>query len=113
MGLKYKDYIFVGSKVKIGENCKIQPYAFIPDGVTIEDNVFVGPHVCFTNDKYPPSNGRGWAETLVKNGASIGAGSIILPGITIGENTRIGAGSVVTKNIPSGETWCGNPAKKI
>lgn len=91
---------------------KIEPFAFIPDGVEIEDDVFIGPHVCFTNDKFPPSHGKGWVKTLVKRGASIGAGAIILPGLTIGGKAKIGAGSVVTKDIPAGEVWYGNPAIK-
>jgi len=101
---------FVDIAGKIGENCMIQSFVFIPEGVIIEDEVFIGPKVCFTNDKYPPSGGN-WTKTLVKKGASIGAGSVILPGITIGENSLIGAGSVVTKNIPSNEIWFGNPAR--
>ena len=102
---------FVDIAGKIGENCMIQSFVFIPEGVIIEDEVFIGPKVCFTNDKYPPSGGN-WTKTLVKKGASIGAGSVILPGITIGENSLIGAGSVVTKSVPPKEVWYGNPARK-
>lgn len=111
--MKYKEYIWIGNNVKVGEGCKIQPYAFIPDGVTLEDNVFVGPGAVFTNDKNPPSNGKGWAKTLVKKNAVIGANATILPGVIIGEGAKIGAGSVVTRNVPDGETWVGNPAKLI
>ena len=105
----------IGNGVKIGSNCKIQAFVFIPPGVCIEDNVFVGPHACFTNDKHPALKQEKWqiAKTLVKQGAVIGAGAIILPGITIGENSMVGAGSVVTKDMPPNETWCGNPAKKL
>ncbi len=95
---------WIGSDVSIGNNCKIQAFAFIPDGVTIEDDVFIGPHVCFTNDKHPPSNGMGWSETIVRKGAVIGAGAIILPGVEIGENAVVGAGSLVAKNVRAGET---------
>ena len=104
----------IGDKVKVGKNCKIGSGAFIPAGVTIEDAVFVGPKVCFTNDRHPQATGS-WqiTPTLVKRGASIGANSSILCGITIGENARIGMGSVVVCDIPDGETWCGNPAIKI
>lgn len=101
---------WIAHDVTIGDNCKIQALTFIPDGVTIEDNVFIGPCVCFTNDKHPPSNGTGWSKTLVKEGVVIGANATILTGITIGERAIIGAGSVVTRNVPPGETWIGNPA---
>lgn len=96
-------------QASIGNNCKIQAFAFIPPGVTIEDDVFIGPRVTFTNDKHPPSDN--WSETIIKKGASIGAGAVILPGVTIGENAKIGAGSVVTKDIPPNVVACGNPAR--
>lgn len=105
-------HVCIFADVKIGDGVKIQSFTYIPKGVTIEDDVFIGPHVCFTNDKYPPSHGRAWATTLVKKGASIGAGAIILPGVTIGEYAKIGAGSVVTKDVPANEIWMGNPAHK-
>jgi UDP-2-acetamido-3-amino-2,3-dideoxy-glucuronate N-acetyltransferase len=104
-------HVWIGDGVKIGANVKIQAFSFIPAGVEIKDNCFIGPRVTFTNDKYPPSNGNGWEGTVVKEGASIGAGSVILPGIMIGKNARIGAGSVVTKDIPDGATAYGNPAR--
>lgn len=110
---KIHSHVWIGEKVKIGKDCLIQAFAFIPDEVTIEDNVFVGPHVCFTNDKRPPSYGKHWAATLVKQGASIGANATILPGLIIGEGAVIGAGAVVTKDVPDGQTWVGNPAKPI
>jgi len=111
--LKYEKHIWKGDSVKIGENCKIQPFAFIPDGVTLEDNVFIGPSVVFTNDKQPPSNGKKWESTLVKDGAVIGANATILPGLIIGKGAKVGAGSVVTKDIPDGQVWAGNPARPI
>jgi UDP-2-acetamido-3-amino-2,3-dideoxy-glucuronate N-acetyltransferase len=107
-GTKIGSYCDIGGK--IGKNCLIQSFVFIPKGVTIEDNCFVGPHTCFTNDKRPPSDN--WTETLVKEGASIGANCTILPNIIIGRNAIIGAGSVVTKNVPDGETWYGPCASK-
>jgi len=94
----------------IGENCNIQSFAFIPRGVIIEDNVFIGPRVTFLNDKYPPSDSL--EETIVGEGAVIGGGCIILPGIVIGENVFVGAGSLVTKSIPANEKWRGSPAEK-
>ena len=104
-------HVWIGSGVIIGDNVKIQAFAFIPTGVTIKDNVFIGPRVTFTNDKYPPSQGKGWSETFIGKGAVIGANATILPGLTIGEGSKIGAGSVVTKSVPAGVTVCGNPAK--
>ena len=108
---KIHSHVWIGKKVKIGNRCKIQSFAFIPDGITLEDEVFVGPHACFLNDKHPPSHGKEWTPILVKQGAVIGANATILPGIIIGEKAVIGAGSVVTKNVPAGETWIGVPAK--
>ena len=103
--------VWLGKDVTIGQNVKVQAFAFVPDGVSIADNVFIGPHVCLTNDKHPPS-GK-WEKTVVEEGASICARAVILPGITIGRHSIIGAGSVVTKDVPAGETWVGNPAHKI
>jgi len=93
-------FVEIGKGVSIGDNCKIQSYAFIPSGVTIGDNVFIGPHVVFTNDKFPRATSE-WecSETWVKDGASIGANSTILSGIVIGEKAMIGAGSIVTKDV--------------
>lgn len=96
----------------VGDNCTIKCGVQIWDGVEIEDNVFIGANVTFTNDKYPQSCNRDWTllRTTIKTGASIGAGSTILPGITIGEGSIIGAGSVVTKDVPPYTVWYGNPA---
>jgi acetyltransferase-like isoleucine patch superfamily enzyme len=92
---------------EIGDWCNIQARAFIPQGVILRNRVFIGPGVIFTNDKYPPSGGgwKGYPPTEVKNGASIGAGAIILPGVTIGICAKIGAGSIVTKDVGDGEEW--------
>lgn len=108
---KIDSYVYIEEDVVIGNNCKIRPFAFIPTGVTIADNVFVGPNVTFTNDMYPKVQGE-WQllPTLVKKGASIGAKSVILPGVTIGEDALVGAGSVVTKDVPKGAIVAGNPA---
>ncbi len=117
---KIGSFVEIKQGVTIGKNCKIQAFSFIPEGITIEDGVFIGPHVTFTNDKYPKAlNTHGvlkgtddWIiqKTVVKKGAAIGAGAVILPGITIGENATVGAGSVVTKNVPPNTTVTGNPA---
>jgi UDP-2-acetamido-3-amino-2,3-dideoxy-glucuronate N-acetyltransferase len=100
--------------VAVGDRCKIEAFAFIPSGVTIEDEVFVGPHAVFTNDLHPRAVGE-WdvVPTVVKRGASIGAGAVVVCGVTIGENAMVGAGAVVTKDVPPGMLVVGNPAKVI
>lgn len=113
--------VYIDTNVKIGNNVKIQNGVSIYHGVVIEDGVFIGPHVCFTNDKHPRAidkNGNlktadNWQadETFVKKGASIGANSTILPGITIGEYAMIGAGSVVAKDVPAYALVYGNSAE--
>jgi UDP-2-acetamido-3-amino-2,3-dideoxy-glucuronate N-acetyltransferase len=107
------DYVYVGRGVKIGNNVKIQNRATVYEGVTIEDKVFVGPHVTFTNDLYPRSFNTDWkiTPTHVKEGASIGARTVIVCGVTIGEYALIGAGSVVTTDIPAHALAYGNPAR--
>ena len=107
--------VFIENDVEIGNNVTIKPGVQIWDGLRIEDNVFIGPNVTFTNDKYPRSKQypEQFAQTIIKEGASIGAGSVILCGLSIGENSMIGAGSLVTKSIPDNELWYGNPAKFI
>lgn len=104
-------FVWIGAEVKIGHGCSIQGHAYIPNGVTLEDGVFIGPRATFTNDKKPPSYGRFWADTLVKRGASIGAGAIVLAGVTIGEGAVVGAGAVVTRDVADGVTVVGNPAR--
>ena len=111
---KIESFVYAEEGVTVGDNCKIKPHAFIPSGVAIEDEVFIGPNVTFTNDKYPRAKGD-WKvlKTIVRRGASVGANSVILPGVRIGENAMIGAGSVVTTDVPDGVTVCGNPAKVV
>jgi UDP-2-acetamido-3-amino-2,3-dideoxy-glucuronate N-acetyltransferase len=106
--------VVIHDDVIIGRKCKVQAFAFLCNGVELKDEVFVGPHTCFTNDKYPKAQGE-WElkKTIVGKGANIGANSTILPGITIGEGATIGAGSVVTKDVPANETWVGSPARLI
>jgi UDP-2-acetamido-3-amino-2,3-dideoxy-glucuronate N-acetyltransferase len=111
---KIDAFVYIEEDVTIGDNCKIRPFVFIPTGVVIEDNVFIGPNVTFTNDKHPRAQGD-WTllNTRVKSFASIGAGSIINPGLEIGENALVGSGSVVTKNIPANAIALGVPAKVV
>ena len=108
-------HCLIENDVKIGNNVTIKSGVQLWDGVTIEDDVQVGANVTFTNDRYPRAKNPNWVleKTLLKRGASIGAGSTLLCGITIGENAMIGAGSVVTKDVPAGELWLGNPAKFV
>lgn len=120
---KIASFVEIQKNVKIGKNCKIEAFAFIPEGVTLEDEVFVGPHACFTNDKLPRATNKDgtlrtekdWkmTKTLVKKKASIGANATIICGITIGENSIVGAGSVVTKDVPPNSIVAGNSAKVI
>lgn len=105
---------FIESDVRIGNNVTIKNGVYLWDGITIEDNVQIGPNVTFTNDKYPRAKQAFELQrTTIQKGASIGAASVILGGITIGENAMIGAGSVVTKDVPANELWVGNPAKFV
>jgi acetyltransferase-like isoleucine patch superfamily enzyme len=116
-------FVEIQKKAKVGCNCKISSHTFLCEGVTIEDNVFVGHGVTFINDSYPRAttpDGQLQTEsdwkverTLVKKGASIGSGSTILANVTIGENAIVGAGSVVTRDVPPNAIVAGNPAKVL
>ena len=114
MKVRIHNYTWIGDQVQIGDGSKIQAFAFIPNGVTIGKNVFIGPSVTFTNDMYPRAKGN-WSplKTVVEDGASIGANATILCGVRIGKNAMIGAGSVVIKDVFDGETVVGNPARRI
>lgn len=113
--------VYIDAHVQIGSCVKIQNHVSVFEGVTLEDGVFIGPHVCFTNDLIPRAitpdgklkSADDWqvTPTLVKYGASIGAGSVILCGVTIGSFALIGAGSMVTRDVPSHALVFGNPAR--
>lgn len=116
-------FVEIQKNARVGNNCKISSHTFVCEGVTIEDNVFIGHGVMFTNDKYPrATNADGSAQTeadwevvptLVKKGASIGSGAVIVAGVTIGENAIVGAGAVVTKDVPADTIVAGVPARKL
>lgn len=113
-------FVEIQKNARVGSRCKISSHTFVCEGVTIEDNVFVGHNVAFINDSYPRATADGQLQTekdwkvertLVKKGASIGSGATILANVTIGENALVGAGSVVTKDVPADTIVAGNPAR--
>jgi len=115
-------FVEIQKNASVGRQCKISSHTFICEGVTIEDNVFIGHGVMFINDIYPRATANGQLQTeadwkvertVIKNGASIGTGATILANVTIGENAIVGAGSVVTKNVPANCIVAGNPAKML
>ena len=121
--VKIGAFVEIQKGAKIGNRCKVSSHTFICEGVTLEDDVFVGHHVVFTNDRYPrATNGNGALQTeadweciptVVKHGASIGSGAVLLCGITVGENALIGAGSVVIRDVPPATVVAGNPARVV
>jgi acetyltransferase-like isoleucine patch superfamily enzyme len=116
-------FVEIQKGVTVGKNVKISTHTFICEGVSIEDDVFIGHNVSFINDKYPRSTNPDGAlqteadwkvvPTQVKRGSSIGTSSTILCGVTIGENAIVGAGSVVTKDVPANSVVAGNPARVL
>jgi len=116
-------FVEIQKNARIGRNCKISSHTFICEGVSIEDNVFIGHNVTFINDAYPrATNPDGSLQTeadwkveptRVKKGASVGSGSTILCGVSIGENAMVGAGSVVTRDVPANAVVAGNPARVL
>mgnify|MGYP003365209219 CR=1 FL=1 len=106
-------HTFIENDVKIGNRVTIKSGAFLWDGLIIEDDVFIGPCVAFSNDKHPRSKQypEKYLNTTIKKGASIGANATILPGITVGEGAMVGAGAVVTKDVAPFTVVIGNPAK--
>jgi len=122
-GSRIGSFVEIQKGARVGRNCKISSHTFICEGVTIEDEVFIGHGVIFLNDKYPrATNANGALQTdadwkviptIVKRGASIGSGATILCGLTIGEYATVGAGALVTKDVEAGETVAGNPARGL
>src|SRR5438034_2991438 len=122
-GSRIGSFVEIQKGARVGRNCKISSHTFICEGVTIEDEVFVGHNVTFINDKYPRAtsiNGSlqtdaDWkvVPTVVRRGASIGSGATLLCGVTIGEQAIVGAGAVVTADVSPGATVAGNPARAI
>ena len=117
---KIGTFVEIQKNATVGKNCKISSHTFICEGVTIEDDVFIGHNVTFINDIYPRATTDGklqteadWtvAPTLIKKGASIGSSCTILANVTIGENSIVGAGSIVTKDVPPHTIVAGNPAQ--
>jgi acetyltransferase-like isoleucine patch superfamily enzyme len=115
-------FVEVQKNARIGKNCKISSHTFICEGVSIEDDVFVGHGVVFINDSYPRATVHGQLQreadwnvetTFVRRGASIGSGATILANVTIGENALVGAGSVVTRDVPANAIVAGNPARQL
>jgi acetyltransferase-like isoleucine patch superfamily enzyme len=119
-GTKIGAFVEIQKNARVGKNCKISSHTFICEGVTIEDDVFIGHGVTFINDTYPRATSPSGAlqteadwkvePTLVRRGASIGSGATILSRVTIGEGALVGAGSVVTRDVPAGSIVAGNPA---
>ena len=108
-------HTFIENEVVLGHRVTVKSGVYLWDGLTIEDDVFIGPCVTFSNDKYPRSKvyPGAFAQTLVKRGASIGANATVLPGIVLGENCMVGAGAVVTRDVPDNAVVLGNPARIV
>jgi acetyltransferase-like isoleucine patch superfamily enzyme len=115
-------FVEIQKNANVGKRCKISSHTFVCEGVTIEDEVFVGHGVTFINDSYPRATTDGQLQTetdwhveatLIKKGASIGSGATILSRVTVGENAIVGAGSVVTRDVPANAIVAGNPARRL
>jgi UDP-2-acetamido-3-amino-2,3-dideoxy-glucuronate N-acetyltransferase len=122
-GTKIAPFVEIQKNASVGARCKVSSHSFVCEGVTIEDECFIGHHVCFTNDRFPRATSdvgqlqteADWevVPTRVCRGASIGSGAVILCGLTIGERALIGAGAVVTRDVPAGSVVAGVPARML
>ena len=118
-------FVEIQKNASVGKNCKVSSHSFVCEGVTIEDDCFIGHAVVFINDNYPQAVNKDgkleiekdwqsrFVKICVKKGASIGSNATILGHVTVGEGAIVGAGSVVTKDVPAGEVWAGNPARLL
>ena len=122
-GSQIGTFVEIQKNARVGKHCKVSTHAFICEGVTIEDECFIGHHVVFINDRFPaavnrdgsPQTDADWTPvpTRVGRRASVGSGAVILCGVTIGAGALVGAGSVVTKNVPAHTVVAGNPARAL
>ncbi|MBV9797713.1 MAG: N-acetyltransferase [Solirubrobacterales bacterium] len=108
------DHTYIEGDVVVGDRVTIKSGVYLWDGLRVEDDVFIGPQATFTNDPFPRSNqGFVLAITTIRRGATIGAGAVVLPGVTVGERAMVGAGAVVTKTVPDRAMVVGNPARVV
>lgn len=122
-GTRIGTFVEIQRGATIGSRCKVQSHTFVCEGVTIEDEVFVGHGVVFVNDKYPRATNSGgelqteadWqlSRTVVESGASIGSGAVLLGGVRVGAGATVGAGALVTRDVPAAATVAGNPARPL
>ena len=106
---------FIERGVRIGDRVTIKNGVYLWEGLEVHDDVFIGPNATFANDRYPRSRARpaAWLKTVLEAGCSIGAGAVILPGVTIGHHAMVGAGAVVTRDVPAAKVVVGNPARVV
>jgi UDP-2-acetamido-3-amino-2,3-dideoxy-glucuronate N-acetyltransferase len=113
-GCNISVHTYVDDGVVVGDRVTLKPGVYLWDGMTVEDDVFLGPNATFTNDRFPRSR-QPWTreETRIRQGATVGAGAVVVPGVTIGERAMVGAGAVVTKDVAPDTLVVGNPARPV